>query len=94
MLRLVEEAPEMEAEMLPTLDEVAHEGARRMLHTALKAEVAAYIERHQERDEKGCALVVRNGKAQARKVTTGAGTMEIRAPRVDDRRRGPDGGRA
>jgi transposase-like protein len=30
--------------------------------------------------------VVRNGKAQARRVTLGAGTIEVRAPRVDDRR--------
>jgi transposase-like protein len=93
MLRVVEKSPEMEAEILPTLDEIAREGARWMLLTALEGEVASYVERHQERDEKGHALVVRNGKAQARTVTMGSGTVEIRAPRVNDRRRGPDGER-
>jgi transposase-like protein len=83
----------MEAEILPTLDEIARDGARRMLLTALDVEVASYIERHQERDEKGHALVVRNGKAQARNVTLGCGTVEVRAPRVNDRRHGPDGER-
>ena len=48
------------------LDEVAREGARRMLAQALEAEVAAYMDRHQERDENGRAKVVRNGKARAR----------------------------
>ena len=35
------------------LDEIAREGARRMLAQALEAEVADYIARHQERDENG-----------------------------------------
>ncbi len=92
MLRLVE--TEMEGEMLPTLDELAREGARRMLATALKAEAASYVEAYRHaRDEKGHALVVRNGKARARPVTLGSGTVEIRAPRVNDRRHGPDGER-
>lgn len=73
----------------PELDELVLEGARRMLLAALEAEVASYIERHRdERDERGHALVVRNGRARARKVTVGAGTMEVAAPRVDDRRAG------
>lgn len=38
-------------------------------------------------------MVVRNGRAQPRKVTCGAGTLEIRAPRVDDGRIDEDGGR-
>jgi hypothetical protein len=60
-----------------------------MLVTALKAEVDAYIETHAgERDAKGHALVVRNGVAEPRKVTTAAGELEIQAPRVNDRRDG------
>jgi transposase-like protein len=75
------------------LDEIAREGARRMLAQALEAEVADYLARHQERDEHGRAQVVRNGKARPRKVTLGSGTIEVRAPRVDDRRRDDDGAR-
>ena len=70
----------------PDLDQIAHEGARRMLADALEAEVADYIARNQERDENGRAQIVRIGKAQPRKVTLGSGTIEVRAPRVDDRR--------
>ena len=70
-----------------SLDELAREGARRMLVAALEAEVAEYVARFGEaRDERGHAEVVRNGHGQARKVTVGAGTLEVRAPRVDDRR--------
>ncbi len=76
------------------LDELAREGARRMLVKALEAEVASYVEGHeQERDEQGLALVVRNGKARARKVTLGVGTIEVRAPRVNDQRVDERGGR-
>ena len=58
-----------------------------MLERALQVEVAAYLERHQgARDENGHALVTRHGKARARRVTTGTGTMTVEAPRVRDRR--------
>ncbi len=75
------------------LDEFAREGARRMLAVALEAEAADYIARHQERDEHGRAQVVRNGKAPPRKLTVGSSTIEVRAPRVDDRRHSEDGRR-
>jgi len=58
-----------------------------MLVAALKAEVDAYVSAHAgERDAKGHALVVRNGVAEPRKVTKGAGELEIEAPQVNDRR--------
>jgi putative transposase len=95
MLRIIEEGVEGKAsECELSLDELAREGARRMLVTALEAEASAYVERHrQERDASGQALVVRNGKARARKVTCGAGTLKVRAPRVNDRRVTYAGGR-
>jgi transposase-like protein len=69
------------------LDELAREGARRMLAAALEAEVDDYLTAHaSERDEQGRRLVVRNGHARQREVTTGAGAVSVRAPRVDDRR--------
>jgi transposase-like protein len=76
-----------------SLDEIAREGARRMLAQALEAEVADYIASNQERDKNGRARVVRNGTASPRKVTLGSGTIEVRAPRVDDRRRDESGER-
>ena len=76
-----------ESESRTTLDALCLEGARTMLHRALEVEVAEYLERHRElRDENGHALVTRHGKARARSVTIGAGTMRVQAPRVRDRR--------
>lgn len=87
MLKVAARNQEVEGALGPeTLDDVALQGARAMLRHALEVEVAAYLERHPERDAGGHALVVRNGKAQARKVTCGAGTLTVEAPRVNDRR--------
>jgi putative transposase len=72
------------------LDQLVREGARRMLAAALEAEVDAYLAAHAvERDESGRRLVVRNGHARQRAVTTVAGSIPVRAPRVDDRRTDP-----
>ena len=49
------------------LDEIARQGARRMLAQALEAEVEAYVRAARgERDERGHALVRRNGRARER----------------------------
>ncbi|MFI6358251.1 IS256 family transposase [Streptomyces sp. NPDC050743] len=69
------------------IDEIVREGARRMLAAALEAEVNAYIaELADQCDENGRRLVVRNGYHQPRKVTTAAGVVEVKAPRVNDKR--------
>jgi putative transposase len=69
------------------LDEIVRDGARAMLAAALQAEVAAYIDAHVgELDEDGRRLVVRNGYHAEREVTTAAGALPVRAPRVNDRR--------
>ncbi|RZB14808.1 IS256 family transposase [Streptomyces sp. F001] len=69
------------------IDDIVREGARRMLAAALEAEVNAYIaELADQQDEHGRRLVVRNGYHQPRKVTTAAGTVEVKAPRVNDKR--------
>jgi transposase-like protein len=87
MLKILTTSQEMEAGLGPeTLDTLARRGAQAMLHQALEAEVTAYLTQHQERDAQGHALVVRNGKARARSVTCGAGTLTVEAPRVNDRR--------
>ncbi len=81
------------ADMAAGLDEIVRAGARRMLAVALEAEVAGYIEALAgELDEEGHRLVVRNGHAEARTITTAAGGIEIEAPRVDDRRVDPETG--
>jgi putative transposase len=74
-------------EVTQSLDELAREGARRMIAKALKLEVDEYIEKLSHlRDEGGHALVVRNGKGRERTLTLGAGVVKIQAPRVNDRR--------
>ena len=70
-----------------TLDDLAREGARRMIAMALEAEVADYVAAFaDERDDDGKRLVVRNGRAREPKLTVGSGTVAIRAPRVNDKR--------
>jgi len=84
VLRVVEKNAEDE---IPSLEAIAREGARRMLTAALEAEVAEYVTSHQEeRDENGHALVVRNGRKPGRTIVTGSGTIEVEAPRVNDKR--------
>jgi putative transposase len=74
-------------QVVRSLDELAREGARRMIAAALELEVEEYIEQLRPlRDENGHALVVRNGKAKPRTVSLGAGPVDLQAPRVDDRR--------
>ena len=74
-------------EITLALDELAREGARRMIAAALRAEADEYVERFSDEvDEDGHRLVVRNGRARERKVTVGSGTIPIRAPRVNDKR--------
>jgi transposase-like protein len=85
MYKLTTDEPEGKApEIIQALDELAREGARRMIVEALELEVEEHVHalRHL-RDEQGHALVVRNGKSHhERTVQLGAGSIQIRAPRV------------
>jgi putative transposase len=79
--------PESREEIAITLDDLAREGARRMIAAALRAEADEYVARFaDELDEDAHRLVVRNGRARERKVTVGSGTVPVRAPRVNDKR--------
>src|SRR4029453_14121338 len=79
-----------DAELCLDLDQIVREGARRMLAAALEAEVDDYLTASAaERDERGRRLVVRNGHARQRQVTTAAGAVTVHAPRVDDPRLDP-----
>ncbi len=65
------------------LDAIAREGARRMLLSALDAEVNEFLGRQRyERAE--LSVGYRNGYGKQRQVTLGSGTVSIRAPRVRD----------
>ena len=89
MLKVVhEEAESNEASGSSSmLDEIVRDGARQMLAAALQAEVSGYVDAHADQlDEAGRRLVVRNGYHQAREVTTAAGAVPVRAPRVNDKR--------
>jgi putative transposase len=93
MLRLVQDEAGR-AEFAEVLDEIVQDGARRMLAAALESEVDAYVAAAKaDRDDNGHALVTRNGRARERTVVTGAGALEVRAPRVNDRRTDEQGER-
>jgi putative transposase len=64
-----------------SLDELALEGARRMLVSVLEKEVEEFLGRRAY--ERGTEFLgYRNGYGKKRKVAVGTGTVQIRAPRV------------
>jgi len=68
------------------LEEVLLEGARKMLESAIHAEVEEYLEGNKLRlDGNGHRLAVRNGYHPERTITTGLGHVRVKQPRVDDR---------
>ena len=70
-----------------SLEGMLREGARRMLQAALEMEVAAYIDQCTGCvDDQGQRQVVRNGYHQPRTLVSGVGPLEVRQPRVHDRR--------
>jgi putative transposase len=76
-----------------SLDEICREGARRMLAAALEAEADAYVESFADQvDDEDHRLVVRNGHANARTITTVAGAIEVQTPRINDQRTDPGSG--
>ena len=70
------------------LESIIREGARKMLQAAIEDEVAEYIDQNTKSvDKDGRRLVVRNGNMPEREIITGAGRIEIKQPRVNDKRR-------
>ena len=92
MLKVVPEesdpnATSRSAASLSLLDEIVRDGARQMLAAALQAEVAAYVEQFRDEvDEAGHRRVVRNGHHAPQEVTTAAGAVPVKQPRVNDKR--------
>ena len=69
------------------LTEVIRRGAKQLLSQAIEAEVAEWIERHQEHEDgQGRRQVVRNGFLPPRTILTGIGPVDVKQPRVHDRR--------
>jgi transposase-like protein len=67
------------------LDELVREGAQKMLQAAINAEVDHFLAQYAERvDAQGRRLVVRNGHLPSRDILTGAGSLQVRQPRVRD----------
>jgi transposase-like protein len=90
MLKVVQDPSEPNSAGASMLDEIVRDGARQMLAAALQAEVAAYVDAHRDQvDSDGHRLVVRNGFHAAREVTTAAGAVPVRQPRVNDKRVDP-----
>jgi transposase-like protein len=75
------------AEGRDVLTDLLRDGARRLLAEAIEAEVAAWIDAHAHlKDAGGRQQVVRNGHLPERAIQTGLGEIEVRQPRVRDRR--------
>jgi putative transposase len=69
------------------LTDVLRQGATPLLAQAIQAEVAVYLDAHSHlRDEAGRQQVVRNGSLPQRTILTGIGPVEVKQPRVQDRR--------
>jgi hypothetical protein len=73
-MKRIHQDDELREGFMLDLDEIAREGARRMLARALEAEVQAYFDSASgERDERGHALVAKNGHAREREIVLEAG---------------------
>jgi transposase-like protein len=69
------------------LTALLRDGARRLLAEAVEAEVAAWIDDHAHlKDQAGHRQVVRNGYLPGREIQTGLGDVQVKQPRVHDRR--------
>ena len=69
------------------LSKILRAGAQQLLAQAIEAEVADWIDSHQQlTDAAGRRQVVRNGHLPQRTILTGVGPVEVEQPRVLDRR--------
>ena len=68
------------------LEQVARDGARKMLALALENEVEEFIQKHCGiTDSDGNKSITRNRYMPSRQFLTGIGPLEIKQPRIDDR---------
>jgi len=68
------------------LEQIARQGAQKMLQLALENEVEEFIQNHSNlKDENGKKVVTKNGYMPQREIVTGMGPLAITQPRIDDR---------
>lgn len=73
------------SEQWSVLEQIAREGAQKMLQHALELEVEEYIHVHsRDTDSSGRRTVVRNGYHPSRSIVSGMGPIPFKQPRVDD----------
>ena len=82
-IEYVKEEPETSWSVL---EQIARNGAQKMLKLALENEVEEYIQKHSDEvDINGKKIVVKNGYMPERNIITGMGSLAIKQPRIDDR---------
>lgn len=67
------------------LSDLVRDGARRMLQTALNAEVEAFCAQFDDTIAGGRRAVVRNGYQPEREILTGVGSVTVKRPKTRDR---------
>jgi putative transposase len=68
------------------LEQVARQGAQKMLQLALENEVEEFVKKHSNlTGENGNKVVTKNGYMPTRDIVTGMGPLTITQPRIDDR---------
>ena len=65
------------------LTEMLKTGAQQLIHQAVQAELAVFMEQHSNQStDGGRASVVRNGYQPERKILTGIGSVPVKIPKV------------
>ena len=81
----IDQEPELNSQ--DEITAIARRGARALLAQALEEEIAEYMKaRSHIRTDEGLQAVVRNGYNPERNIQTGIGDVEVKKPRVRDRR--------
>lgn len=79
--------PQPNQENWSPLEEVLRDGARKMLQIALESEIDEFIQAYQIRKETRTEqLITRNGYHPEREILTGIGKIQVKQPRIDDRK--------
>ena len=68
------------------LQELLKKGAQQLLAQAIEAELAILLEKYENETINGLKRVVRNGYQPERNIQTGLGDIEVKVPKVRDRK--------